>query len=978
VEFNVTVNNVTFDNIGGDDMNLDAFTTENVTAPDVTLQEAISITNVTSTDGNGRGLFLQNTHAAGTANIVNYTSTDAMAADGRLRFDTTSGDVTLNNVTVTGGAGFALDFATVESTSAVSVNNFTYDGLAGAAGGIRMDTYDGTFTIQNSSLTNGLLAGVSILNESDGTFTFQSTTMIDSVDGTAFLVDGGGTDQFTGVVSVSSAIMNDTGRSVSVSNISGAGTSVTFTGNVTDTGEGIRVDSNVGGTILFSGTLDLDTGANSAILATNNTGADINFGGRMEITTTSGSAFTATGGGTLTASNTTNTIATTTGRAVNIQDMTISNVGVNLSEINRSASAGTEAILLEDNTGGPVVLGTLGDDPGESGVIAGGTVDAIVVRNSSNTTISALQVDNTNAVSGVRIEKTSGNTAMTVNLNDLEINAGDIGIDVVGGATGNLIMTVNDSELLSSTATGLGFDNVDAGTIQVNAVTIDGNSAAATAGARILNSDASFTFDSATLIREIDGVDLLVDGGAPTVSFSGDIVNSSAANAGDTLGRSVVVQNVTGGTTTLAAASSINDDNLGVLITNNTGGTTTFLGTYDLSTGGADAVTITNNTGATISLSGLDIDTTSGNGFVATGGGTLTVLGSTNTIDTTTGVGLRIEDMTIGASGVAFQSVNVTNGSTNGIVLEDLTGPGQVSIGNLGGAADSGGTLTTTNEAIVLRNVQNVDLRNIRVASAGNNNVLVEHTAGSTSTMDVTINGLNLDATTGTGVRVSGANNTNTFNLRVTDSDLENDVDMDITGSGTFALLMDNNDINTTGTDVAFSLAFSGSALSGQVTLTNGNNFTSDDASALSITGSGGSAKTINLLVDGSTSSNSFTNNSTDAAADFLISGSTTLNATIRGNIFDDANAGGSDFTMTGTGASARIRLSLGGDDVADFNTAAGVGEFNLVEAAGADFDVFERDNTFADLRNNGLVIPNPNAGAFDNLPAAPPLPIGP
>ena len=149
--------------------------------------------------------------------------------------------------------------------------------------------------------------------------------------------------------------------------------------------------------------------------------------------------------------------------------------------------------------------------------------------------------------------------------------------------------------------------------------------------------------------------------------------------------------------------------------------------------------------------------------------------------------------------------------------------------------------------------------------------------------------------------------------------------------------------------------------------------FASDDASALSITSSSATFKTIDLLVQDSV----FSNNSLDSTVNFLSSGNTLLNATIQGNSFDDANGGGQDFAMESSGAQSRIRLNLGGDTAADFNTAAGVGNFQLTETSG-DFDVFEKTDTFANLRNNGTVVPLPNAAAFDDAPVAPPLPVVP
>jgi hypothetical protein len=315
-----------------------------------------------------------------------------------------------------------------------------------------------------------------------------------------------------------------------------------------------------------------------------------------------------------------------------------------------------------------------------------------------------------------------------------------------------------------------------------------------------------------------------------------------------------------------------------------------------------------------------------------------------------------------------FESVTV-NGATNGIVLRDVTGA-QVTIGETAGAQNSGGTLTTTGDAIVLEDVSNVDLLHIRVASAGGQGINIDHTGAATNSMDVTITDLNLDASGGTGIDVLGANNGNIFNLRLTNSDLEENVNMSVTGSSAFGLLVDNNDINTTGTDVAFALSFSGSAQNGDVTIRNGNDFTADNASAISVTTSGATAKTIDLLVENSL----FSNASASAAAIFAASGNALLNATIAGNTFD--NSGGDDFVMSSNGAQARIRLSLGGEDAADFNTAAGGGEFELFENAGSDFDIFRRDDTFNGLRNNGTV--DGNGGTYDDSPVAPPLPAVP
>ena len=226
------------------------------------------------------------------------------------------------------------------------------------------------------------------------------------------------------------------------------------------------------------------------------------------------------------------------------------------------------------------------------------------------------------------------------------------------------------------------------------AVTVDGNNVNGTArGVVILNSNSSLTFDGDTIVREFGGDDFTVDGGTGTISFAGDIINSTTANPGDTTGRSVVVQNVTGGSVQFTAASSINDDNGGMLVQNNgNNANISFLGTNTFNmAAGTTAVSAINNdsggTNANITFAGLNITGTgTAVGFVAAGGGTLSVTGTNNRIDTENGTGLSITDMTIG-SAVDFVEVTVdgATGPANAITLQNLTG-GQVALGANSGA----------------------------------------------------------------------------------------------------------------------------------------------------------------------------------------------------------------------------------------------------------------------------------------------------
>jgi hypothetical protein len=818
-------------------------------------------------------------------------------------------------------------------------------------------------------LTGGTLQGVLLGADSAGSFTFQNNVTFTNIVGTAFEVDGGISNTFTGDVTVNGPITNDVGRSVAVSNISGAGSSVLFIGDITDSGDGILIDGNAGGMIQFSGDVVLDTmGSNAITITGNSDSTDIDFTELVDITTTSGTGLLATGGGTLTMSNTTNSVETETGPLVDIRDMEISSAGVNFESLSRTASAATSAIHLENNTGGGIILGDTTAVAGEAGSIVGGTADAIFIQDSANVSITGLTITNGSPVSAVFVEKTT-DPAMVINLSDLDVTGGNMGIEVTNSsAAGNLNMQINDVVLRSPTAVALSVDNVDNGNVQVNDLDIIGNSITA-AGVLIADSNATFSFNNETSITGVTGTSFEVDGGAGNITMSGSITTGAT-------GRSAHVHDVTGGTVNFSSSSMIDDNALGIRVEDNMGGTISFLGTNDLDPAAAatEAVFIDNNTGATINFGGLNIlagGTT--RGFVAQDGGTLSVTGLNNVIDTENGTALVITDMTIGS--VDFQSVTAdgVTGPTNAIVLQNLTG-GQVTIGPSTGDAPAGGMLRSTGDAILVENVRNVDLRQLRILSAGGDGVRIMHTAAATQIMDVTIDGLDVDAAVGEAIDVTGAN-TNAFNLKITDGDLEDNVAIAITGSGAFGLLVDSTDITAAGTTDAFSLTFSGASTGGDVTIRNGNNFTADDGNALFIDSFGAAGKTVDILVEDSLFSNSDATSPTAA----IISRETSLmNATVQGNTFTNSDAAGVNFDIRSSGAAAFVRLNLGGDG-ADRNMAsAGLQEYRLHELLGSDFDVFLRDDTFNDLRNSGTVVTDPNDAAFDDLPIAPPLPTVP
>jgi hypothetical protein len=144
----------------------------------------------------------------------------------------------------------------------------------------------------------------------------------------------------------------------------------------------------------------------------------------------------------------------------------------------------------------------------------------------------------------------------------------------------------------------------------------------------------------------------------------------------------------------------------------------------DCSTGANNAVDLDTNTGATINFTngGLDLDTTTGTGFDATGGGTVNVTGSNNSINSGTGTALNVQNTTIGAADLTFQSISA-NGAVNGIVLNNTGTLGGLHITGMG-TTNSGGIIqNTTGDGISLIDTTDAQLNWMRIATTGGDGI---------------------------------------------------------------------------------------------------------------------------------------------------------------------------------------------------------------------------------------------------------------
>ena len=239
--------------------------------------------------------------------------------------------------------------------------------------GLQFDNADSTYNFSGTTMLNGGDAAIDIFNGSAGNFTFSANTSVTNPSGTAFRVDGAnGTITYNGTLSKTGS---SGGRLIDLSNRTGG--SVSFTGTLTNTATGatgIIVQNNTSGSpsFTFSGaTKTLDTSSNTAVTLSNNNTATISFtNGGLDIDTTTGTGFDATNNGTINVSGANNTITSTSGRALNLANIT---AGMTFATIS-STNSGTTGASLSTVSGNLTVTTTSVTNPTGIGISVGSSV----------------------------------------------------------------------------------------------------------------------------------------------------------------------------------------------------------------------------------------------------------------------------------------------------------------------------------------------------------------------------------------------------------------------------------------------------------------------------------------------------------------------------------------------------------------------------------------------------------------------------
>ncbi|WP_143748371.1 S-layer family protein [Mesorhizobium carmichaelinearum] len=636
--------------------------------------------NITVTRGNlpnsgpagtltGGGISIANR----TGGLVNFTDKVTVGGNGVSLTNNTGATVTFADVDITTNGATAFS-----ATGGGTVNVTTGTINATNAQAVALDSIAAAINFASTSATFAAGNGIDLQNVS-GSASFGTGTLTNTGSGTSFNV-GSATAASGGDATISyggTIATNGAGAAVSIQSMTGG--SVTLSGNLTDSnavaGGNILIAGNHLATITFSGTTkQISSGTTDGVnigypggfpsgTASPNTNSTIDFtGGGLDITTTTGAGFAAIGSAgapsTVTVTGTGNKI-NSGGDGLLVSTTNVGAAGITFDSVSAvSTSTGAGVLLQTAVLAGDVNIGGLKDT---------GHVGAELAE-----------------LSGAGVVNFTGTTDLDVSSKGFDIGGTQVGTINIANVAGSTL-TIDGAQVGIQLATLAGTVNVggNGGTASIGATTSTTGSAITLSGG---NNAINATLNYNGSIKVDTGSVLQASGGDWThLNMSGSVVSTTAVVLPGTgafafFGDADGVYNI---------SSTINHTGtaVGVLFDGSSEGTVTFSGTSKIfnTAGGTNGAIVKDpsigagqGTGTlNFTNGGLVITTSSGAGFTAStfGAGTVSVTGSGNTITTTTGTALDLANATVGAGGVAFDSISV-NGAATGVSLNNVSGGG--------------------------------------------------------------------------------------------------------------------------------------------------------------------------------------------------------------------------------------------------------------------------------------------------------------
>ena len=741
---------------------------------------ALTITNTTVSDSSGSGITVNN--SAGNYTFTTVAIEDS-AGDGVSIADN-AGTIAINGGTIdtgstgdhgvhiTAGAATTSGTVTVDDVDILIENNGSFAGVfADIAGSQTVNVTNGNINFDENNVTTTTDGIFALARNGSGTLTLNATgnTIVNDIannggravrviaeDANNVVMDLSN-NNLTGHRVEGVLIDNNSSGSVTITGFAnntltragqGAGTAgdggIVIDGATFDATPGGAIQQVVGGTLTIGNSGDT-TQIEGDGLRLNNVAGNLTFSNLQIFNDTGTGLFVrdaaAKGSNSFAMSTTTGTINTTNGTAMDIDPVLVNYNFASVSSTNANGqgssatSAGGLFFDAADAVGGAannaVTINQLS--------ITSSTGDGINIDNSTGTfTFNNTTIDNDGGTAGggIDIDNGSGDTT-TVNF------TGTLDVDTTTGTGLNINGTAGTSLTVDIAAAGAtSIDTTSGSGIIADTATLTGTldtlNTTALAGNNGIDlkkiNGGTFNVSGGTLTNT--GAGIAIEIGGSTVGDGGNtnLTIATNINSSGATGRAIDIRERSGGSFTFSG--NLTDNGAiggGILVAgNNDGGSPTFTfsgTTKQVNTGTNTGVDVGTNTGATINFTngGLDIDTTTGKGFSATGGGTVTVQGTSNTVNSGAARAVEIDNTSIGAAGVTFQSVS-SNGADFGIVVENTGTAGTFSVTgdattNQGGNGSGGTVQNSTSDGVFLQSAH-ASLNNMNIINHASNAVI--------------------------------------------------------------------------------------------------------------------------------------------------------------------------------------------------------------------------------------------------------------
>jgi hypothetical protein len=342
--------------------------------------------------------------------------------------------------TLTTSSGNAITLGSGNTIRGLNIGNTAGSGIAGTNfGTLALSEVDITGSGQALNLNNGTAnATFGTLSSSSGTNGINLTSVSGSPSATGGSLSGATGDELT---------------------ISSGGGSFTYPGTITKTGTGtaVSIASKSGGTIALSGQITDTSGSGSGISLTTNPSTAINLTGGVQLSTGANAAFTATGGGTVNVTGASNTIDTTSGKGLDLQNTNAGGSDITFAHV--LSTSGQVANIVTST--GTKTLGRISTSSGATTALnlsSAGTVNVGDASNAGSLTTSSAAALVINATTlnlsglGLNVTTTGGGTGVSDTGGTVAITGGNLGITTSAGSGSGFVATSGGTVSLTGSA----------------------------------------------------------------------------------------------------------------------------------------------------------------------------------------------------------------------------------------------------------------------------------------------------------------------------------------------------------------------------------------------------------------------------------------------------------------------------------------------------------------------------------------------